>query len=145
MRRLLLLLLFALPLGAQTARLEDLGWMAGHWGATIDGVVMEEVWLAPAGGVMLSLHRDVKGPRTSFEFARIATTRDGLAFLAQPSGRTPTAFALVETGAQRVVFANPEHDFPNRITYWIAEEKLCAKVEGKGEAEESWCWSRIGG
>jgi hypothetical protein len=140
-RRLLLLLAFAVPLtGAPT--LDDLSWMAGHWRGTVDGMEMEEVWLAPAGGVMLGMHRDVKGAKTSFEFLRIAATGDGIVFLAQPGGRPATSFPLVEATASRAVFANPEHDFPQRIVYTLTEGRLCARVEGKGAAAEEWCWTR---
>lgn len=136
MKNLLLLL-------ALTTSLNHLSWMAGHWGATIDGVEMEEVWLAPKNGVMIGMHRDVKGAKASFEFMRIAVTPDGIAFLAQPGGRPVTPFPLLEATEKRVVFANPKHDYPQRITYALQDEKLCATVEGEGQPSESWCWSRL--
>jgi hypothetical protein len=90
-----------------TGGVEDLAWMAGHWGATIDGVEMEEVWLAPNGGVMLGMHRDVKKTKTFFEFLRIAATAEGIAYLAQPGGRPATPFLLTTVSPTRAVFANP--------------------------------------
>ena len=126
-----------------TGRVEDLAWMTGHWGATIDGVEMEEVWLAPNGGVMLGMHRDVKKTKTFFEFLRIATTPEGVAYLAQPGGRPATPFLLTEVTPTRAVFANPKHDFPQRITYTLEEGRLCARVEGEGQPPESWCWSKM--
>jgi hypothetical protein len=125
-----------------TGKVEDLSWMTGHWGATVDGVDMEEVWLAPSGGVMLGMHRDVKKTKTFFEFLRIAPTPEGLAYLAQPGGRPATAFLLTEVSPTRAVFANPNHDFPQRITYTLEEGRLCARVEGEGQPAESWCWSK---
>src|SRR5688572_31525415 len=88
MRRLTLLLslALALPLCAET-KLSDLAWMSGHWAATIDDVEMEELWTPPRGGVLLGLHRDISKKRTSFEFLRIAETKDGIVFLAQPGGQ----------------------------------------------------------
>ena len=126
--------------------LTDLSWMAGHWGGTVDGVQMEEVWLAPRGKVMPSVHRDVRPDgRTSFEFARIAVTNSGIVFFAQPNGKAETPFALVESTKQRAVFENLEHDFPQRIIYWRDGDQLCARVEGRingKEESEEWCWSR---
>jgi hypothetical protein len=144
MRRLILLLILALtlPLCAET-KLSDLGWLAGRWAATIDGVEMEELWVAPKGGVLLGLHRDISAKRTSFEFIRIAETKDGIYYFAQPGGQPPTPFKLAESSASRVVFANPEHDFPKRILYWMKEGKLCARVEGDGGEGEQWCWARV--
>ncbi|MFL6248454.1 MAG: DUF6265 family protein [Thermoanaerobaculia bacterium] len=143
-RRLILLLslLVFLPLHAET-KIADLAWMAGHWTATIDGVEMEEHWSDSSGGLLLGFHRDVAQKRTSFEFLRIAETKDGIAYLAQPSGQPPTPFKLVESAEKRVVFANPEHDFPQRILYWMQDAKLCARVEGDGGEGEEWCWSRV--
>ena len=141
MRRLLLCLAISLPLSAES-KLEDLSWMTGHWAATVDGVEMEEVWTTPAGGMMLGVHRDVKGAKASFEFIRIAATAEGVVYLAQPGGKPPTPFPLVESDRGRAVFANPKHDFPQRIIYWLDGSRLCARVEGEGESAEQWCWSK---
>lgn len=148
MRRLLLALFCTLPLFAAepvaTATIDDLAWMAGHWTGAVSGVEMEEIWLAPRGGVILGVHRDVReGRAISFEFLRIASLDTGLAYLAQPQGQPPTAFRLAESSANRVVFANPEHDFPQRIIYWLKDGKLCARVEGPESTRgEEWCWER---
>jgi hypothetical protein len=139
---LLLSLLIALPLCAET-KLTDLAWMSGHWAATIDGVEMEEIWSSPAGGLLIGMHRDIGVQRTSFEFFRIAETKDGIVYLTQPGGRPATPFRLSEASANRVVFANPEHDFPKRILYWLQDGKLCARIEGDGqESNEQWCWAK---
>lgn len=142
-KMLLLLCLFAFPLGAAEFSLDDLRWMAGHWRGSVDGVEMEEVWLAPRAGVMLGMHRDAKATRASFEFIRIATTPEGIVYFAQPAGRPPTPFRLMESTTTRAVFANPEHDFPQRIIYWLEDGRLCARVEGEGEKAEQWCWTRM--
>src|SRR5205085_5395499 len=78
-------------------------WMAGAWGGTINGVVMEEHWTAPAGGVMLGMHRDVaQSGKTSFEFLRVVDDNNHLAYLAMPGGHPATAFPLKSTGDHRV-------------------------------------------
>ena len=141
MKTLLLLAALAVPLAA-SPKLEDLSWMTGHWCATIDGWAMEEIWLAPAGGMMLGLHRDVKGTKSSFEFIRIASTADGITYLAQPGGRPATAFTLIEATSTRAVFTNPKNDFPQRIIYTLVDGRLCARVEGGNEKAQEWCWAR---
>jgi len=146
MRRLILPMVFtftlALPVVADP-KLADLAWMSGRWAANIDGVEMEEVWSEPRGGLLLGFHRDITPKRTSFEFFRIAETKDGIVYLAQPGGQAPTPFRLAESTANRAVFANPEHDFPKRIIYWRNDAQLCARVEGDGGEGEEWCWSRV--
>ena len=122
-------------------------WMAGSWRGTVDGVTMEEHWTSAAGDVMLGMHRDVRsGVKTSFEFARIEKKGDTLVYQAMPGGRPATPFTLKESSAQRVVFENPEHDFPQRIIYWRESNRLCARVEGTigGKSEsEQWCWEKF--
>jgi len=139
--------LLALMAGApESASVDALAWMAGTWeGRDNQGVEMEEVWLAPKGGTMLGLHREVAGGKTaSFEFLRIALEKDGVVYWASPRGRPATPFTLAETGPRRAVFANPAHDFPKRILYWIDEAgALHARIEGEGAAgAQEWTWRR---
>lgn len=144
-----LAVLSSAPLVAQTpARtVEALAWMEGAWSGDKDGVAMEEVWTAPRGGALLGLHRDVKGGRLlSWEFLRIQATDAGTFYYASPRSAPATAFKLVETGDKRVVFENKEHDFPQRILYWIdAKGALHARVEGPQGGKtvsEEWVWTR---
>ncbi|HVS02327.1 MAG TPA: DUF6265 family protein, partial [Thermoanaerobaculia bacterium] len=114
------------------ATLADLAWMTGSWEGTSGEVRMEEHWTAPAGGLMVGMHRDVGEGRSFFEFLRLEETAAGITYLASPRGRPATPFPLVEVGEQRAVFANPEHDFPQRIVYWREGARLCARIEGPG-------------
>jgi Domain of unknown function (DUF6265) len=114
--------------------IDGLDWMAGCWRDQEPTHRIDECWMAPLGGVMLGVTRTVAS-RTSFEFLRIADDGDGLAYFASPSGRPATPFHLVETGDQRVVFANPEHDFPQRVIYWREGDRLRARVEGEEDGE----------
>jgi hypothetical protein len=128
----LALLLFPTLAAAQPpARVEALGWMSGSWlHEGVDGKVAES-WLGPANGVMVAanLTSGANG-RTSHEFLRIAETLPGFSYFASPGGRAPVEFALKELSAQRVVFENPAHDFPQRILYWRDGDTLVARIEG---------------
>jgi hypothetical protein len=58
-------------------------------------------------------------------------------------GRPPTPFKLVESGERRAVFANPQHDFPKRILYWLAKDgALHARIEGDAGKSMEWRWER---
>lgn len=136
----LLFFFFALPLFAADPSVNDLAWMTGHWSS---GNV-EEIWLAPKADLMLGMSRTIrKNGTAAFEFIRIAKTDDGIAYIAQPGGRPPTSFKLVEVTATRAVFTNPEHDFPKRIVYELREGKLCARTDDGKDGPE-WCWGRVG-
>jgi hypothetical protein len=133
---------------APPSSVSALSWMAGSWGATVDGVEMEEHWTTAKGGTLVGMHRDVaKGRTVSFEFLRVEEQNGGLVYLASPRGAPPTPFRLVEAGANRAVFANPQHDFPQRIIYWKEGADLKARIEGPRGGKtvgEEWRWSPIG-
>jgi hypothetical protein len=116
------------PIGA-------LAWMAGCW----VGEGGEECWLAPLGGTMLGVNRgpEREDRQPAFEFLRIVEQDGVLVFLASPGGQAPpVAFPATEIGEARVVFENPEHDFPQRITYWLEDGRtLRARVEALEDGE----------
>lgn len=133
---------------APARKLEDLAWMAGSWLERKPGVETEEHWIAPKGDVMLGVSRTVReSGKTSFEFLRIARTPAGISYFACPSGRPATEFKLVETAEKesqkKVVFENREHDFPQRIIYWLDDGSLRARIEGTigGQSRsQEWHW-----
>jgi Domain of unknown function (DUF6265) len=147
----LLFAALALTASAQQASLDRLAWMAGTWtGTTADGIETIEHWTDSKGGVMLGMHRDVKGGKAiSFEFLRIQATPVGMVLFASPRGLSATPFPMAELGDQQVVFANPERDFPKRIIYRLTPDgSLNARVEGavKGKTRsEEWTWKRSRG
>lgn len=141
---LVMMMLGGLPASAGGS-IADLGWMEGTWSSEIEGTQMTEVWTSPAGGLMLGLHRDVGDKRVSFEFLRIVERDGELTYVAQPGGGSPTGFIAIENVPGKVVFENPQHDFPQRIIYWQAEASLCARIEGPMNGEEvsmEWCWEK---
>lgn len=121
--------------GERSRDITSLAWLSGCW----QGDSGEECWLAPLGGTMMAASRGPvrDGKQPSFELLRVVEQDGGLVFLASPGGRyPPTAFEAIEIGESRVVFANPEHDFPQRITYWLEDgEKLRARVEAQEDGE----------
>jgi hypothetical protein len=132
---------------SEAPSVERLSWLAGTWSGESGGMRMEEHWMEPRGGMMLGLHRDLlPGGKLFFEYLRIETTEQGIAYVASPRGGRSTRFPLLEMTERRVVFENPDHDFPQRIAYELREAgRLCARIEGeqdgKSKASE-WCWER---
>jgi hypothetical protein len=121
----------ALPTPAKAA-IGDLAWLAGAWvGTRSTGSSNEERWTPPLGGTMLAVSRSVNtsGKMFAFEYLRIVERDDGLVYIAQPGGKTPTEFVLTELTKTRAVFDNPRHDYPKRIVYELsAEGSLSATV-----------------
>jgi len=147
LRAILWTCLAALPMAA-AAEASDIGrlaWMTGSWAGEKDGVRLEEHWMSPRGATMLGMHRDLRGRTVSFEFFRVVEDSLGLVYLAQPGGRAPaTPFRAKGLEERRIVFENLEHDFPQRVIYWLGKDgALHARVEGMigGKLEfEEWRW-----
>lgn len=127
----------------QVEDLEVLSWLIGTWG---DEQTLEH-WTDGAGGLMLGVHRDLRNGRASFfEFLRIALGRDGgVVYLASPAGRhPPTVFTMTEVGENRVVFTNPDHDYPQRIDYALEEGDLVVTISKADQSDQrTWRWRRL--
>ncbi len=129
------------------AEIERLAWMSGSWSGTTDGVASEEHWTTPAGGGLVGMHKDVRdGKMVGFEFLRVEIdAADKVCYVSRPGGAPPTSFCAVEIGERRVVFENRQHDFPQRILYWLDDAgRLHARIEGplnSAEAAQEWIWS----
>jgi hypothetical protein len=127
--------------------LAGLAWLAGSWVLVSGDAVSEEHWTGARGGTMLGVNRTVIDGRTvAFEYVRIEATPEGIVYLASPGGRhPPTRFGLIASGPQRLVFENPDHDFPNRIVYERRGDRLDARIEGRQDGRpisEQWTWRR---
>lgn len=104
-------------------------WMAGYWLQCALGREVSETWTDARGDVLLGMSKTV-ARRTSWELSRISKGPEGISFFVYPSGQQPTEFRAVETADNRIVFANAEHDFPNRIIYTRKADRLTARIEG---------------
>ncbi len=112
----------------------DFAWLAGHWCVASADEVVEEHWLAARGSPYLGMSRTVKnGATVSFEFLRIEIDGADANYLAQPQGRSPTAFRLTASGPGWARFENPRHDFPRRIEYRRSGANLHAHIAGPGD------------
>jgi hypothetical protein len=132
---------------ADTPDVGRLAWLEGRWAGEKEGTSTVEQWSPVTGGALLSFHTDVKaGKLVWWEFARIDRTPEGVFYFASPQSAPPTPFKLVEQGDKRVVFENKQHDYPQRILYWLdAQGDLHARIEGpmNGQtATEEWTWRR---
>jgi len=128
-----LVLMMSGPL--QAAELPDwssLQWLAGCWRLNGGEAGSEEHWLVPAGGQMLGVSRIVrKGKVVEFEFMRIHDLDGQRYYTAKPSGQAEASFRLITAEPRLLVFENPEHDFPQRISYQLQEDgSLLAQIAG---------------
>jgi hypothetical protein len=125
--------------------LSGLAWMSGTWVAQQGSTWTEEHWLAPRAGMMLGTSfSERNGKIREFEFMRIAAEADGsLVYWASPGGRPAVPFRLASVSPNRVIFENPTHDFPTRITYQRTGLRMVATIAGpNGANAQSWTYRR---
>lgn len=118
----------------------DLSWLAGYWLDCSGGREASETWSDPRLGLVVGYAVTVRNGRSGFESAHIGPMSDagpegGLAYFARPEGASAVPFRLIESGPQRVVFANPANDFPHRILYQRTGDVLAARIEGADDDE----------
>jgi len=114
----------------------DLAWLAGCWASVGGEAGSGEQWMAPAGGTLLGMNRVVlEGKTVAYEFLQIRELEGGgIEFVARPSGQTGASFGMVKGSASKVVFENPDHDFPQRVIYRLAgDDQLVGRIEGETE------------
>jgi len=134
-----------LAAASPAASVDDLAWLAGQWSREEGERWTEESWTPPRGGVMLGHSRSGRGAALrEFEFLRVQAGADGVpAYIAQPGGRVPVAFALVRRDATSATFENPTHDYPQRITYARDGDTMTATISLiDGSTPMRWAYRR---
>ena len=119
-----------------------LSWLDGCWTGTVNQRDFREQWSPLRGGTLLGFGSTVlQGKLQSYEFLPIESRGDGVYYVAAPSGQPEAAYKLVSITTDDkdtiFTFANPAHDFPQRILYRRATEGwLYATIEGKLKGED---------
>jgi hypothetical protein len=122
------------PANAQEGVMERAAWLSGCWEQRAGGRVTTEMWMPPAGGLMVGGSRTVQdGTVRELEHLRLRVHGDTLVYTAIPSGQRETDFRSTSVSTDALVFENPTHDFPRRITYRRASpDSVVATVAGPG-------------
>ena len=120
---------------AVTPTLQDFAWLAGHWHIDAADRQVDEQWMAPAGGLMMGMARNIQGGKVrEYEFTLLRQEANGdIFYVASPSKQTETSFKLTSLRDGAAVFENPQHDFPKKIVYARQPDgSLLAAIEGPG-------------
>ena len=128
-----LLLIPVLASGGETAQ-DSLNWLAGCW-VTADKS-SQEVWVDEGDDSLIGFAVALGAEEVVFyEVLSIRRNADSVwTYSAHPSGQAPASFMAVESGQSSVVFANPNHDYPQEISYRRNGGRLSATISLRGGA-----------
>jgi len=121
---------------APSVTIKNLSWLAGKWQDTTSDGITYENWTIVNDSVMNGISGMIKGKDTTvYETIALQLQRDGLFYIPtvkdQNEGK-PVPFKLTQAVGDSFVFENPQHDFPDKITYTkISAAALLAKISGK--------------
>jgi hypothetical protein len=126
-----------------------LGWMVGCWQSADEA--NRETWSAPLGGVMFGHAGTMRdGSLAFFEQTRIDMRSLRAVYTVAPNGQRPAEFVEQpglapadprDEAAEEIVFANPQHDYPQRIAYRRTRDGLAATIslmDGGRPVEYAW-------
>ena len=116
-----------------TPKLADLGWVGGKWQRTVKQKIYVEQWQKVSSNTFEGVVFSIQNSDTSItEYLRLEQFGDEIFYTARVAhNKYPVPFRLVLLEDDRCVFENPEHDFPQRITYHLEhKDRLAARVEG---------------
>lgn len=127
---------------------EELSFLLGRWQQVDGPATIEERWVrSPDGDLLGSGRVTVQGMLGFAEALSIVRAGDTLTFVAWPTGQDPTPYQRARSAPNEIEFANPNHDFPQRIRYSrVDDHTLTAEATGvvNGEPKsESWTMTLV--
>ena len=132
MRVFTALLLIPMMASSGNSAQSGLDWLSGCW-VTADQS-SQEVWVVDSDKSLIGFSVALSAGKVVFyEVLSIKQNDDGLwTYTAHPSGQASASFIAVETSQNSVVFANPDHDYPQEISYRRDASQLYATISLRG-------------
>lgn len=117
---------------ASSSPIDHARWLAGCWALERGNRTGFEMWMPPAGGIMMGASRTVAGGKV-VEWERLQLSEEGgrLVYTSLPSGQTEASFTSTQVTDSSFIMENLQHDFPQRIIYRRkGADSLIARIEG---------------
>lgn len=112
--------------------LKSLEWLAGMWeGIHGQGIYHEEWQIVNSSEMLGKAYLIKKGEILNMEILKLHIAGGNIFYTAEVShNKSPVSFRLISDQNNIFIFENPEHDFPQKITYEKKEDgSLYAVVE----------------
>lgn len=105
----------------------NVDWLVGCWESFEN--YSKEVWVRNPDGSLLGFSASVENAEIAFyELLYIREVGGTLTYTAHPAGQNSATFLASGTDGQSVVFENPSHDYPQRISYRLEGLTLTAVI-----------------
>lgn len=137
---LILLTCFSCQQKTTFSELEKADWFLGRWeNKTPEGTFSEE-WKIENDSLYLGESYFISNNDTLFaETVRLEQRKNDLFYVVSVPNQNkeqPVAFKLTSSTIDYLVFENPEHDFPKKITYkLVTKDSLYAEISGDGKSQ----------
>lgn len=120
----------------QPGQIEKAEWFLGSWENKTPQGDLSESWEKVNDSVFNGQSYFIKGKDTLFGETVVLSEQKGeLLYTVTTKGQNgdlPVAFKMTGATANQLVFENPAHDFPTKITYrLINKDSLVAEISGK--------------
>ena len=132
MRGFAALLLIPILASAGDSAQRGFDWLAGCW-VSADGN-SQEVWVVDSDKSLIGFAVALRTEKiVYYEVLSIKLNSDGLwTYTAHPSGQASASFIATEASENSVIFANPDHDYPQEISYRREGNQLYANISLRG-------------
>jgi len=117
--------------------IERIAWLAGCLELRDGDRVVEESRMALRQGSMLGMARTTSSKGLGEYELTLIRERDGkLVYEAHPSGQQGAVFTATVANRDSVVFAAPEHDYPQLVGYRrVGADSVLAWIDGKSQGK----------
>jgi hypothetical protein len=121
-----------------TVQLHDMEWLIGTWQAVSGNQALVETWTKSSSNTISgNLEEKSTNGAPYHENLSIRQLPDGITLVSNTGGQN-VVYHLSDSNKDSLVFENPEHDFPKKLTYIHKETKMMlVLVEGKLEGKDS--------
>ena len=114
---------------------DKMEWLSGRWENENNGMRMIETWKRENGKGFLVNGYTMEGADTVFSEIINVTSKQGSIIytvtISEQNNGEPVTFKLTENTGNKVVFENPEHDFPRKIIYQKHKaDSIQVQIEG---------------
>ncbi len=129
---------FAMPAPTRNDPLQELRWLAGCFEMRSKDRIVEEQRMDVRGGSMLGMARTTTSRGLGeYELTLIHDKGGKIVFEAHPSGQPSAEFTATSVSADSVIFAAPQHDYPQIVGYRRSgADSVVAWIDGQSGGKQ---------